>query len=99
MERMHLRSRFTTDAQVAAVVLFFIIFVMVAFLWIALGPMMDVGAQSYNTMGSAGITHSEESRQVASTLEMAFRNYPIIALLLLVLAFFITSMRSKYSEV
>ena len=99
MERMLPRSRFDQSAQVAPIILFFLIFALIGFLWITLGPMMDVGASTYNTLEGTGIVHSEDSRQVTNALLLAFKYYPIIALLILVLAFFITAMREKYSQV
>ena len=98
MGRMPL-SRFDQRAQVAPLILFFIIFALIGFLWITLGPMMDVGASTYNSLEGTGVVHSEESRQVTSTLEAAFQYYPLIALLLLVISLFITAMRDKYSQV
>ena len=99
MEKMIPGSRFDRSAQIAPIILFFIIFALIGFLWITLGPLMDVGASSYNTLDSVGVVHSEESRQVTSTLLTAFQYYPLIAMLLLVISLFITAIREKYSQV
>ena len=93
------QSRFNREAQVAPIVLFIIIFCLIGFMWIVLGPMMDIGASTFNNMGSTGVVQSEESRQVAGTLQLAFEYYPFIALLLLLISLLITSMREKYSQV
>jgi len=91
--------RFDRKAQVAPIILFIVIFALIGFVWIMLGPMMDVGASTFNSYGDTGGIQSEESRQTTSVLQLAFENYPIIALLILLVSLFITAMREKYSTV